>query len=308
MELRQLRYFLKTVDLGSMGKAAVELEVATSALSQQISKLEQELGVTLLQRSSTGTHLTQAGSAFYRSAQLVLRHADDAVNIAQRLIITGRVSIGLTPATISVLALPFFNAMKARYPEVELHIVESFSGYLSSMLNARQLDLAVLFETEVAQQWEVTPLLAERLFAIYAPLSKRTFLPGKVNLALMAQHHLILPSKRHGFRRALDSQFAQQGLSPSSISEVDSLSVLLELVRSGQGVSIQQSAVATKALSMGLTISRLSDTTAKVQNFLVSLREKELSPSASAAKAVLLEVVQSLVREGKWDATVFTKT
>ena len=89
LELRQLRYFLRIVDLGSMGKAAVELDIATAALSQQISKLEGELGVTLLHRSSSGAKLTEAGAVFYRSAQLVLRHADDAVSIAQRMQITG---------------------------------------------------------------------------------------------------------------------------------------------------------------------------------------------------------------------------
>ena len=73
LELRQLRYFLRIVDLGSMGKAAVELDIATAALSQQISKLEGELGVTLLHRSSSGAKLTEAGAIFYRSAQLALR-------------------------------------------------------------------------------------------------------------------------------------------------------------------------------------------------------------------------------------------
>ena len=308
MELRQLRYFLKIVELGSMGKAALDLDIATAALSQQISKLEKELGVTLLHRSSVGTRLTEAGVAFYRSAQLVLRHAEDAISIAKRMQVTGRVSIGLTPATISVLALPFFTEMHTRYPEVEVHIVESFSGYLANMLNSRQLDLAVLFETEVAQEWDITPLLVEGLFAIYSPLSKMPLAIEKLDLKQMVNTHLILPSKRHGFRRVLESHFSQLGLTPSDITEVDSLSVLLELVRCGHGVSIQQSAVTVRALSSGLNVARLKDPHAKVQNFLVSLREKELSPTANAAKAVLLEVVQNLVREGKWDATVLTNS
>lgn len=308
LELRQLRYFLRIVDLGSMGKAAIELDIATSALSQQITKLERELGVTLLHRSSSGTKLTEAGSVFYRSAQLVLRHADDAVSIAQRMQITGRVSIGLTPATISALAMPFFEAMKSKYPEVEVHIVESFSGYLSNMLNLRQLDLAVLFEIESAYSWEITPLLSEGLFALYSPYFEISAPPDGLSFQQVVDLPLILPSRRHGFRRVLETRFAQIGLSPSVITEVDSLSFLLELVRSGHGISIQQSAVTTRALSIGLNVTQLIDPQAHLQNFLVTLPEKEMSPTASVAKTVLIDVVRKIVREGKWNATVLTKS
>ena len=83
MELRQLHYFVRIVELGGMGRAALELGVATSALSQQISRLERELGVTLLTRQSKGTAPTEAGSALYRKCQLILRHADDAVAVAK---------------------------------------------------------------------------------------------------------------------------------------------------------------------------------------------------------------------------------
>jgi LysR family tcuABC transcriptional regulator len=261
-----------------------------------------------LHRSSSGTKLTEAGSVFYRSAQLVLRHADDAVSIAQRMQITGRVSIGLTPATISALAMPFFEEMKSRYPEVEIHIVESFSGYLSNMLNLRQLDLAVLFEIESAHSWEITPLLSEGLFALYSPYFEITTPPDGLSLQQVVDLPLILPSRRHGFRRVLETRFAQIGLTPSAITEVDSLSFLLELVRSGHGVSVQQSAVTARALSMGLNVTRLIDPQAHLQNFLVTLPEKEMSPTASVAKTVLIDVVKKLVREGKWNATVLTKS
>jgi LysR family tcuABC transcriptional regulator len=68
LEIRQLRYFIRVVELGSMGKAALDLGVVTSALSQQISRLESELAVRLLQRSANGTTPTDAGLAFFRQA------------------------------------------------------------------------------------------------------------------------------------------------------------------------------------------------------------------------------------------------
>ena len=70
MELRQLRYFVRVVELGSMSRAALDLNLVQSALSQQISRLEGELSTRLLQRDARGAKPTDAGMAFYRQAQL----------------------------------------------------------------------------------------------------------------------------------------------------------------------------------------------------------------------------------------------
>ncbi|HEY9274897.1 LysR family transcriptional regulator, partial [Achromobacter sp.] len=79
MELRQLRYFVRVAELGSIGRAARELEVVASALSQQISRLESELATRLLVRTPRGVVPTPAGTAFLRQAQLTLRHAENAI-------------------------------------------------------------------------------------------------------------------------------------------------------------------------------------------------------------------------------------
>ncbi|WP_309680014.1 LysR family transcriptional regulator, partial [Polaromonas sp.] len=158
MELRQLRYFVRIVELGSMSRAAVDLDLVQSALSQQISRLESELSTRLLQRSSKGVVPTEAGLAFFREAQLTLRHAEQAVRAAQQSRLSGTVSVGLASTTAVVLGVPLMRAMRERYPDVRLHLVESMSGHLTSMLNSRQLDLAVLFDTGVARRWSVMPL------------------------------------------------------------------------------------------------------------------------------------------------------
>jgi len=83
MELRQLRYFVRVCELGGFGRAAADLGVVTSALSQQVSRLEGELATRLLLRTSAGVVPTDAGLAFLRQAQLVLRHVDAAAQAAQ---------------------------------------------------------------------------------------------------------------------------------------------------------------------------------------------------------------------------------
>ena len=154
MELRQLRYFVRIVEL------------VQSALSQQISRLESELSTRLLQRSPKGVTPTEAGLAFFHEAQLVLRHAEQAVRAAQQARLTGSVSVGMAPTTAAVLGLPLVRAMRERYPDVRLHVVESLSGHLTAMLNARQLDLAMLFDSQAGRRLRVMPLLEEKLFLI----------------------------------------------------------------------------------------------------------------------------------------------
>ncbi|MHB1410005.1 MAG: LysR family transcriptional regulator, partial [Acidovorax defluvii] len=185
MELRQLRYFVRIVELGSMGRAALDLNMVQSALSQQISRLEGELCTRLLQRTAKGAVPTEAGLAFFREAQLALRHADQAARAAQQARLTGTVSVGLSPTTASVLGVPLMRAMHERYPDVRLHMVGSLSGHLSNMLNARQLDLAVLFDTQPARRWSVLPLLEERLFLIRSAHhpAQQPLPAGKVALA-----------------------------------------------------------------------------------------------------------------------------
>ena len=125
MELRQLRAFVKVVEVGSISRAALDLNVVQSALSQQITKLESELSTRLLQRSPQGVTPTEAGVAFFREAQLTLRHAEQAVRAAQESRLSGSVSVGMAPTTAAVLGMPLMRALRERYPDVRLHMVES---------------------------------------------------------------------------------------------------------------------------------------------------------------------------------------
>ncbi len=107
MELRQLRYFVRVAELGSIGRAARDLDVVASALSQQISRLESELSTRLLLRTPTGVVPTPAGQAFLRQAQLTLRHAESAVAAAREARLSGMVSVGFAPTTLRCLPGPF---------------------------------------------------------------------------------------------------------------------------------------------------------------------------------------------------------
>ncbi|RIX84979.1 LysR family transcriptional regulator [Acidovorax cavernicola] len=300
MELRQLRYFVKVCELRSMGRAAVELGVVTSALSQQISRLESELSTRLLRRHSTGVMPTDAGLAFLHQAQLTLRHADDAVRAAQQARLSGHVSVGLAPTTATVLGVPLMQAMQARYPEVRLHMVEALSGHLTTMLHARQLDLAVLFQTDTPRRWSVAPLLAEKLFVIASPALSPRPTGAKVRLSQLAEVPLILPSGSHGLRATLMAAFARARVAPRIVAEVDGLALLMDAVRAGHGATIQPGAATARHDRDDLVLTQISDAHVGRRNLLVSLSDDELSPAALAARVVVAETARTLVSEGRW--------
>jgi LysR family tcuABC transcriptional regulator len=304
MELRQLRYFVRAVELGSMGRAALDLGVVQSALSQQISRLEGELATRLLQRSARGVLPTEAGAAFFREAQLTLRHAEQAQRAAQSARLTGTVSIGLAPTTAAVLALPLMRAMRERYPDVRLHMVESLSGHLGAMLNARQLDLAVLFSTQASRRWSVQPLLDEKLLLMRA----RRHMPQppdsgrSVSMRALAALPLILPTHTHGLRGAIDAAALRARVSLRLVAEIDSLAMLMEAVDAGFGATVQPGAALGRYgdAAERFHLAPLADRQAIRRNAVCSLSDDELSPAALAVRVMMADVARGLVASGHW--------
>ena len=310
MELRQLRYFVRVVELRSISRAALDMNLAQSALSQAISRLESELSTRLLQRTAQGVNPTEAGIAFFREAQLTLRHADQAVRAAQQSRLTGSVSVGLAPTTASVLGLPLMRAMRERYPDVRLHMVESLSGHLAEMLNARLLDLAVLFDTplktgqnaKASRRWSALNLLEEDLFLIESCRVAAARPPKTLSLASLGGRPLILPTGPHGLRSTLDAAFARAKLAPHVVLEIDSLPMLMDAVDSGLGATLQPWAAVGRFADAPsrFTMARITRPDVKRQNVLCSLSDDELSPAGLATRVVLVDCVRNLVAQGHW--------
>lgn len=308
MELRQLRYFLRVVELNSMGRAAIELDLATSTLSQQISRLEGELSTRLLQRRSTGVFPTDAGLDFFRHAQLILRQVEAAASAAQQGRLSGLVSIGLAGTTAAMLALPFVTAMRARYPAVRLRIVEGLAGNLEALLNSRQLDLAIVFQADAARRWTVVPLLDEHLFLLGS-----AGLPGmpdadEASVAELGDLPLILPSGTHTLRNLVLDAFREVGGMPNVVLEVDGAGTLMDVVRAGVGATIQPGSLLARvgiphggtSGADGLRAIRLRDDAMHRTSLLASLPDDELSTAALGARVVLVEVARELARSGRW--------
>ncbi|ENV2427174.1 tricarballylate utilization LysR family transcriptional regulator TcuR [Salmonella enterica] len=300
MELRQLRYFVRIIETGSMGSAAQDLDIGVSALSQQMSRLENELAIRLLQRTSRGVTPTNAGLAFYSQAQLALRHADDAILAAREARLSGHVSVGMAPSTASILGIPFIHAMQENYAGVRLHVVESLSGNLERMINTRQIDLAVVFQKDKILRWSARPILEEQLFLIGSHALLAALPDNPITPEQLAGIPLIMPSQGHGLRGRLDAVCQEHALNVEIVAEIDGLALLMRAVRDGLGATLQPGAAISHLDNDALRVIGVHNPVLSRPNFLVSLSDDELTPAGLAARVVLTKVMRQLVDAGEW--------
>ncbi|ELU9450621.1 tricarballylate utilization LysR family transcriptional regulator TcuR [Salmonella enterica] len=300
MELRQLRYFVRIIETGSMGSAAQDLDIGVSALSQQMSRLENELAIRLLQRTSRGVTPTNAGLAFYSQAQLALRHADDAILAAREARLSGHVSVGMAPSTASILGIPFIHVMQENYADVRLHVVESLSGNLERMINTRQIDLAVVFQKDKILRWSARPILEEQLFLIGSHALLAALPDNPITPEQLADIPLIMPSQGHGLRGRLDAVCQEHALNVDIVAEIDGLALLMRAVRDGLGATLQPGAAISHLDNDALRVIGVHNPILSRPNFLVSLSDDELTPAGLAARVVLTKVMRQLVDAGEW--------
>jgi LysR family tcuABC transcriptional regulator len=311
MDLRQLRYFVQIVESGSLAKASRQLFIAQPALSQQMARLEDEVGKPLLLRSSRGVVPTDNGEALYHHARFMLRQLEQAVSVARQdsAALSGRVAVGLAPTTVCALGLPLIEHLRGIHPGVVVNVIEGLSGHLEHMTRIGQLDLAVLFSPTAASELSAEPLLSEELFVI---VGADTALapPGQASLTLreVAALPLVLPSPGHGLRRRIALEFERAALPLQVVAEIDSLPLLMQCIGRGLGATIKPMA-AVHALGdqpgRWRTL-RIADAQMTRPNFLYTLPPQKLSPCAAVVRNELKRVVQRLVREGQWQGVSLT--
>jgi LysR family tcuABC transcriptional regulator len=305
MDLRQLRYFAQIVECGSLSKASRQLFIAQPALSQQLSKLENEVGKPLLTRSSKGVAPTDNGLALYHHARFMLRQLEQALSIARKEsgAVQGMVSVGLPATTVSAIGLTLVRRIRARYPSILLNVVEGMSGHLGQMMRTGQLDLAVLFASDVAPDVTVEPLLEEELF-VMLPRHSTLVAPRRtsITIAEAAALPLILPTSSHGLRRRIAAEFEQRNLSAQLVAEIDSLSLLMNCVYHGMAATIKPMAAIYQEGERGRKWRALSVSDARMvrRNYLYSLTPEHLSAAAAAVAGELRATALELMDSGAW--------
>ncbi len=304
MDVRGLRYFVQVVESGSLTKASRQFFVAQPALSQQIARLEDEVGKPLLVRSARGVVPTPNGAALYRHAKLMLRQLDEAVLIARQESsnVRGRVTLGLGPSTTCMLGLPLLLHMKENYPGIMLNVVGALPQHLEERARRDELDITILFSKTAASDLVFEPLLEEEVF-VMVPAESQLVAPEKRSLTLAEASTLpmVLSSPGHSLRRRFTSELERANLDVDIVAEIDSMQLLMRYVAEGGGATVQpMAATLVHQAPQGWRCLPISDVPLTRVNYLYSLPAQKLSASASIVHNELCHVVRRLIKDGTW--------
>ncbi len=241
MELQQLRYFCAITDTGSFTRAARETHVSQPSLSQQIRKLEDELGARLLDRLGRNVQLTELGRAFLPRARAVLRDLEAARSdvVEKKASVSGPISVGVIPTIAPYFLPPILAKFARRFPEARVTVSEEITPLLLERLRAGTMDVAIaaLPLPARANEFRSYPLLEEKLFAVLPrghELAKRR----AISLAELRDDSFVLLRDGHCFRATAFAACKRARLNPKVIFESGQFSSILSMVGAGLGVSI----------------------------------------------------------------------
>ncbi len=239
INLRQLRYFAKIVEVGNITRAAEQLYVAQPALGLQIRTLEQDLGVTLLVRHSRGVTPTKAGQVLYERACEILRAVQDARKEVAGFAGQGQeqVVLGLTPGVMNLLGQELLVSARDALPNVNLSLIEEMSYILVDALEREEIDLAFAYSVAERPGLVRIPIIDEELLLVTAPDGKPND-DTPVPFAEALKHPLALAKDRDSLRSVLVSVAEGQALVPNVAFEASSIAVMKNLVASGVAASV----------------------------------------------------------------------
>jgi DNA-binding transcriptional LysR family regulator len=231
MDFRQLQYFLCLSREGNVTRAARQLNIVQPALSMQIAKLENSIGQQLFHRSAHGVSLTLAGEKLANLAASIMQNVDHAHDEMARLDgkISGRVSIGMiTSAAQSTLAASSAKIAE-RYPEIQLLVCEGYTDVLLEWVASGELDIAIVNMPPGKRPLTAHHILDEEMMLARGPKNKMA-LPNVVSCRRLKDLNIVIPSRRHGLRRILDTTAAESDFSLKPRLEIDTLSAICEIV------------------------------------------------------------------------------
>lgn len=301
MELRYLKYFLAVAETGSFTRAAADCFVAQSALSQQVARLEGEVGARLFHRTSRSVRLTAAGELLVPLARRILAEVDDARAELDALtgLRRGRLRLGLIQTAggaTDVAAV--LGEYRHRYPGIELHVRTAPSAEMVAAVAEGTLDLAVvgLVADRATPAGLVRQVLARDPLVAVVPGAHP--LAGRARIALTElagaageYPTLIQGARGTGLRHQVEAAFARAGLAADQSFEIGQIHDMVRLAAAGVGITVvPRSAVrgpgSCESLTTGAAVLALTDEQA-VNEVSVVHDAARLSPAGAAFLAVL---------------------
>ena len=237
MELRQLEYFAAVARHRHYGRAAEAVYVSQPALSQQVRRLEAELGLALLRRTSRGVELTPAGADLLTRAEAIIAEVDRARAAMDEHagVVRGTVRVAATPA--DSLALPeAIAAFHRDHPGVRIALRHASTAESLELVRSGAVDLAVLSIAGDAGGLDVTALSDEPLRLITAP--DDPLASGTAKLRELSGRAFVLAEPGSALRETVMAACQAQGFSPVPLLEVGDPATVRHLVGAGLGVAL----------------------------------------------------------------------
>lgn len=240
MELRHLRYFIAVAEELHFGRAAARLHMAQPPLSRQIRQLEDELGVTLLDRARRRVELTPAGRTFLDEARRILAQSERAVRVAQR---AGRgeegpLSLGFVPAADLDILPRALRLCRERLPDLELELHPMTRCQQVDALRGGRIQVGILFLPIDDDGLAVEPLRREPLVVVL-PEDHRLARRDRLRMIDLQDEPMIsFPRARRGRDHMTITACRQAGFEPRMSYATDRIETNLALVAAGLGVSL----------------------------------------------------------------------
>lgn len=243
MEFHQLRYFVAAAEDLSISRAAERLHVTQPALGRQIASLEEELGVALFDRIKKRIHLTDAGRFFLPKARQIICDAETGAQQLREQFGHARrtLRLGFLAIFLDDLVAPALREFRQRHPKSQVSLFELSPRAMLDRLRAHELDAAILGNLDERDRTDFTiRRLSRHRMAAVLPEDHPLAAKKAIKLSALAKEHWISLSDTlyPGRRDFLRSTCSAAGFQPDIVSEVDSLSLMLGAVSTGEGIAI----------------------------------------------------------------------
>ncbi|HHY68115.1 MAG TPA: LysR family transcriptional regulator [Alicyclobacillus sp.] len=243
MELRQLRYFIVVAEYLNFTEASKRLFVAQSAVSQQIAKLEQQVGVKLFTRNKRSVQLTSAGKAFLKEAIEIVRKTEEAIEKTHKanIGILGSLKTGFLAAPVRKFLPSLIRHFNNKYPMVDIELHHLNLAQLNEKLNADDLDIVFTVSFAVPQfgDYECKKLFSESICVFLHPEHSMCQKPG-LRIADLAMEPFILRDREEGpqWYEYILMTCAKNGFLPKIARETRHIETVLMFVEAGLGITI----------------------------------------------------------------------
>jgi LysR family transcriptional regulator, nitrogen assimilation regulatory protein len=280
--LRQVRAVIAVCEEGSFTRAAERENATQSGISQHVASVERALGVKLFERSTRGIVPTPAGLRYYKSCVEAVGRLEDANEAARRLggLVAGDLRIGLMPTFTRAVLAPTLDDFVPRYPDVRLHVFEGYSGVLTDMVLADELDFAVVpaFEGRVG----LKPRLLVRDREMLLSGAKRGLTPlAPMRLADCAPLKIVVPGPDNIRRRNLETYFQTHGVEIAALLEMDAMIGTLEFVARSDWVTVLPSLISVNDIGKGdLVVNPIVDPPLHAEFVVIQPARRTLSVPA----------------------------